>query len=240
MNRARVIQVFLTAIFLSGFAAPALAEPANDTMLNERCSCRRSLPFSGELDTTQATTDADDAELNAACGAPATDASVWYELRASTDTVISVDASQSSGFSLGMIIATGSPGSFQVVRLCVGRHPVSDERRPERYVMLVFDYQADQVGNGGALRIQIAQSTEAFELLKKDSCPPRKALFANFTLSGIPGTLFYQIPVPPARRSPPSERTDLPAAGHAPAPLRQRADGPGVGGILPAPVCQPA
>ena len=53
--------------------------PTNDTVAG--ATPISALPFTATLDTTQATTDATDASLNANCGAPATEASVWYYLR---------------------------------------------------------------------------------------------------------------------------------------------------------------
>ena len=46
------------------------------------------------------------------CGAPATDASVWYTLTGADNGVV-VDVS-SSDYSAGVIVATGSPGSFEL------------------------------------------------------------------------------------------------------------------------------
>ena len=62
-----------------GALAPAAlaAPPSNDTFAGATAA---ALGFSEELDTTDATTDGDDAQLNTSCGAPATDASVWYVL----------------------------------------------------------------------------------------------------------------------------------------------------------------
>ena len=65
------------------------------------------------LDTTEATTDADDAQLNESCGAPATDASVWYAIDGS-DTGIVVDVSQSD-YSAGIIVGVGSQGNLDTV-----------------------------------------------------------------------------------------------------------------------------
>lgn len=59
------------------------------------------------LDTTEATTDGDDAQLNETCGAPATDASVWYAFVAGSDAVVVVDVSQ-SGYSAGVLVGVGS------------------------------------------------------------------------------------------------------------------------------------
>src|SRR5438128_582141 len=74
---------------------PAMAAPpSNDTITG--ATAITSLPFEETLDTTEATTDADDAALNANCGAPATDASVWYSLAVATDTGVAVDVSGSN------------------------------------------------------------------------------------------------------------------------------------------------
>ena len=54
-----------------------------------------SVPFSQTLDTSQATTDADEAQLNALCGAPRTDASVWYQVTATASGGMVVDVSRS-------------------------------------------------------------------------------------------------------------------------------------------------
>ena len=72
--------VMLLAIALP--AAPAAAAPpANDVFGEAVVIDPGSLPFSTSQDTTDATTDADDAEIAALCpggGPPFTDASVWY------------------------------------------------------------------------------------------------------------------------------------------------------------------
>src|SRR6476469_9449519 len=69
------------------------AVPTNDTIAG--ATPISALPFTATLDTTQATTDADDASINANCGAPATEASVWYSYTASADGAVVIDVSQS-------------------------------------------------------------------------------------------------------------------------------------------------
>ncbi len=56
-----------------------------------------TLGFREVLDTTDATTDAQDDQLHETCGAPATDASVWYVLEG-TGTGVVVDVSSSDYF----------------------------------------------------------------------------------------------------------------------------------------------
>ena len=86
------------------------APPSNDTFTNATLV---TVGFSEVLDTTEATTDGDDAQLNASCGAPATDASVWYALEGS-DTGVIVDVSQSN-YSAGILVGVGSQGNLQTV-----------------------------------------------------------------------------------------------------------------------------
>ena len=69
--------------------------------------------FSTVLDTTDATTDEVDSQLNEFCGAPATDASVWYALTVPSDTGVLVDVS-ASDYSAGVLVGVGSPGSLAI------------------------------------------------------------------------------------------------------------------------------
>jgi hypothetical protein len=150
MKRLGVL-ISIVALWSLAFATPALAAvPGNDAHAGR--TVIGSLPFSESLDTTDATTDADDAEVNASCGAPATDASVWYEL-AGTDGGIIVDVS-ASDYSAGVIVATGSPGTLLTV--ACGQGAVAFfAASGETYAILAFDDQLDGAGNGGALDIAI-------------------------------------------------------------------------------------
>src|SRR6266542_2535438 len=90
---AAVAALVIATVVNAGGSAYAAA-PSNDTYPGRVVV--GALPFSATLDTTEATTDADDAELNANCGAPATDASVWYQHTAATDSGLVADMSTSS------------------------------------------------------------------------------------------------------------------------------------------------
>ena len=110
MKRLAIL-ISLVALLSLGFASSALAAaPSNDTYTGRTVV---SVPSSYSVDTTEATTDADDVEVNGPCGAPATAASVWYEVTATSDGAIVVDVS-SSTYAAGVIVATGSPGSFSL------------------------------------------------------------------------------------------------------------------------------
>jgi hypothetical protein len=151
MKRLTVL-ISLVAMFSLAFATPALAAaPGNDAYAGRIAV--GALPYSNSQDTTEATTDADDVEANTVCDAPATDASVWYELAAPADSSIIVDVS-ASDYSAGVIVVSGSPGSF-VIEACgpgaIGFLAASGVT----YAILAFDDQQDGVGNGGALEITI-------------------------------------------------------------------------------------
>jgi hypothetical protein len=173
----------LAAAFTLAFAAPVLAvAPGNDTYAAR--TVVGTLPFSESLDTTDATTDADDAEANAQCGAPATDASVWYELTAAEDGFVVVDVSGSS-YTAGIIVATGAPGAFAVLT-CGPGAIAFPTTAGETFAILAFDDQADGSGNGGTLNITI------------DTAPPPPTVdltvdpIGHFTSSGsaiISGTV---------------------------------------------------
>lgn len=71
-----VAAVSATLVSLSvGLSSATAAAPGNDTIGG---ATTVAPGFTEELDTSEATTDAEDAAINSNCGAPATDASVWY------------------------------------------------------------------------------------------------------------------------------------------------------------------
>jgi hypothetical protein len=99
-------------LLLPAMATAASAAPApNDTPAT--ATVITNLPTTISEDTTGATTDATDAALNANCGAPATNASVWFKYTAPADGGVVVDMSASS-YSGGFIVTQGDPaaGSF--------------------------------------------------------------------------------------------------------------------------------
>jgi hypothetical protein len=139
-------------LFTLAFASPVLAAaPTNDTYAG--ATVIGALPYAETLDTTEATTDADDIELNTNCGAPATDASVWYSLTPAADTTVIVDVS-SSNYPAGVLVGVGSPGSFSIVTC--GPSGVSFvAASAETYSILVIDDQSDGSGNGGSLQLSV-------------------------------------------------------------------------------------
>jgi hypothetical protein len=138
------VPLVVGALAFSGPAALAAA-PSNDTFAGATAA---AIGFTEVLDTTAATTDADDAQLNASCGAPATDASVWYSF---IDTGVIVDVSQSS-YSAGVLVGVGSQGNLQSVT-CGPFTVVFGATAGTTYYVLAIDDQGDGGGNGGLLNI---------------------------------------------------------------------------------------
>lgn len=145
----KLLAVLALALGALGVSAPAAlaAPPNNDTFAG---ATPVAFGFSEVLDTTEATTDPDDAQLNASCGAPATDASVWYAF-AGSDAVVVVDVSQ-SGYSAGVLVGVGSQGNLQLVTCGPGTVAFFAAAGTTYYVLAIDD-QLDGGGNGGLLSI---------------------------------------------------------------------------------------
>lgn len=132
-------------------AAPALAAaPSNDLIAG---AVPVAPGFSTAVDTTDATTDAEDVAVNQNCGAPATDASVWYSYTPSSDETVIVDVS-TSDYSAGVIVASGAPGNLTLVT-CGPGAVVAGLSGGTTYYIVAFDDQFDEVGNGGTLNLSV-------------------------------------------------------------------------------------
>ncbi|MGH7444791.1 MAG: DUF6299 family protein [Longimicrobiales bacterium] len=114
-----------------------------------------TVPFSEVLNTTEATTDADDAQLNASCGAPATDASVWYAFTPGADAVVVVDVAQSD-YSAGVLVGVGTQGNLSTVTCGPGAVSFFATAHTAYYVLAIDD-QLDGAGNGGSLSISFSE-----------------------------------------------------------------------------------
>lgn len=140
----------MVALGLGGFVgtASAAAPPPND--LIGGATVVSALPFQRTLDTTGATTDANDAQVNQTCGAPVTNKSVWYKFTAGAgDTLLAVDTTGST-FSSGVIIATGAPGAL-TTQACGPVTAKAAVASGKTYYILAFD----DTGSGGTLHISI-------------------------------------------------------------------------------------
>ena len=150
----KLITIMLLTLGALGVSAPRVlaAPPTNDTFLNATLV---TLGFSEVLVTREAATDADDAQLNASCGAPATDASVWYAIQG-TDIGIVVDVSQSD-YSAGVLVGVGSQGNLQTIACGPGAVGFFAEAGTTYYVLAIDD-QFDGSGKGGSLNISFHEA----------------------------------------------------------------------------------
>jgi hypothetical protein len=101
-------------------------------------------------DTTEATTNAGDATLNANCGAPATNASVWYQYTSDGDRRVALDMSSSS-YSGGLMVFKGTPTANSLI--ACGPGAVGLHARPGKtYFIMAF---SDTEVNGGTLVLSL-------------------------------------------------------------------------------------
>jgi hypothetical protein len=109
-------------------------------------------------DTTEATTNAQDQALNANCGAPETNASVWYKYSPRADRTVLLDL-RASDYSAGALVFRGTPTADALVT-CGPRVVRLHARAGRTYYFMVF---SDTNANGGRLVLS----------LKKPPPPPR-------------------------------------------------------------------
>lgn len=144
--------LWMAPLLVGLMSAAALANPPSNDVFTGATPV--TIGFKEILDTSQATTDGDDAQLNATCGAPATDASVWYVLQGSDQNVV-VDVS-SSTYSAGVLVGVGSEGNLQTVT-CGPRTVTFFAAAGTTYYILAIDDQFDGGGNGGSLEIAFTE-----------------------------------------------------------------------------------
>jgi hypothetical protein len=144
------------ALAFSWAAAPAwAAAPGNDTQAG--ATLIGALPFADTVDTSEATTDAQDAALNADCGAPVTNGSVWYSYTApaGVDGIV-VDVS-ASNFSAGALIAASDGSGGWYVVACGPGATGSYVYEGGEYAILAF---SDTPGvTGGTLQLTVEQAS---------------------------------------------------------------------------------
>lgn len=150
-GRVLALTAATAGMVVLGALPASAAPPSHDTIAGAKVIS--TVPFSETVDTTEATTDEQDATINANCGAPVTNGSVWYSLTASAAAYL-VDVSQSN-FSAGVIVATGTPGSLELVTC--GPGSVAFESTPgTTYYLLAFSDIAEVVG--GQLSISVTET----------------------------------------------------------------------------------
>ena len=152
----------MVAVLLGLLAAgPAYAAPPSNDVFAGAVTIG-SIPFSVTQDVTEATTNGSDIDANEQCGAPAVDASVWYEVTPTADTALLVDVTDSS-YPAGVLVVTGAPGGFELV--ACGPGVVAFEAiAGVSYYLLIIDDQSDGGGNGGTLRLTVEEAPPPPEL----------------------------------------------------------------------------
>ena len=135
------------AALVPGVAVAAYAAtPANDTAAG--ATVITSLPTTITQDTTAATTDSLDASLNADCGAPATNASVWFQYTDTTGNGF-VATMGSSDYTGGFMVTEGDPSQGNLV--ACGPTTVGVRTTPgQTYYVVAF---SDTAVNGGHLEV---------------------------------------------------------------------------------------
>ncbi len=106
-------------------------------------------------DTTQATTNQGDSDLNASCGAPFTNASVWYQYTPSVTRNIAVDMS-ASDYGVGAIIFDGTPTPDDLIA-CGPELVGAPVTAGHTYYIMVF---SDNEVNGGNLDLRLEKAPE--------------------------------------------------------------------------------
>jgi hypothetical protein len=146
-------------------AAPAsAAPPSNDTI--GAATPITTIPFTDTVDTTEATTDDEDAAVNTNCGAPATNGSVWYQLEASAFAYL-VDVSQSD-FTAGVIVATGQPGALELVN-CGPSAIAFEAVSGQTYYIMAFSDDPAVVGGQLALSVTEAEPAPKVSMTVNDT-----------------------------------------------------------------------
>jgi hypothetical protein len=185
MKTIRAVAAVSLFVASMGVAAlPAAAIPPDNDTYSGREVLTEPLPITVMADTSEATTDADDTELNTDCGAPATDASVWYEFEPLTEGELVLDP-LASDYSVGAIVATGGPGSWTLENCGPGAIPFY-AMPGMTYTILVFDDQVDGGGNGGQLAFTIDQAGPPPSI--EVSVDPRGTVDARAGIATLTGT----------------------------------------------------
>lgn len=150
----KLFTAFVLTLNALAFYAPAAlaAAPANDGFTGATVA---SVGFSETINTSEATTDADDAQLNTFCGAPATDASVWYAIDG-TDTTVVVDVS-ASDYSAGVLVGVGTQGNLDIVTCGPGAVAFFATAGTTYYVLAIDDQLNGDGLNGGNLSIAFSE-----------------------------------------------------------------------------------
>jgi hypothetical protein len=139
---------------LTATTSPAFAAaPTNDLFTG---ATSLTIGFNETIDTTEATTDSDDAQATDDCSASATDASVWYSYTAAHTSAVMFDASESD-YNVQFLVGTGTQGSLTDVRCGVAMISFEAIRDTTYYILAVDDQQDQDNSNGGNLSVSFSE-----------------------------------------------------------------------------------
>jgi hypothetical protein len=133
----------------AAFAAP----PGNDTPDG---AVSLTLGQTYKEDTTKATTDSQDADLNQVCGAPFTNASVWFTYDAAADGTVLADMTQSD-YTGGFMIFEGAPTQDSMLT-CGPQSLGFEATKGTSYTIVAF---SDTEVNGGNLVLSLDKGPPA-------------------------------------------------------------------------------
>ncbi len=152
-----LVAAAIAALLVPGTALAAVAAPPNnDTVSGARAIA--STPKTITEDTTSATTDAVDSGLNAGCGAPATNASVWFTYVDRTGKGLLVDTSAST-YPSGVMIVAGNPTAGGSLVACGPQLAAATGAAGTVYYVMAF---SDTVGvAGGQLKATFTEAPPA-------------------------------------------------------------------------------
>jgi hypothetical protein len=157
-----LLPVILGAALVPLAAGPASAAPPG----NDESAGAVAIGLGDRVaqNTTQATTNAGDDALNANCGAPATNASVWYTYTPKAKRNVVLDAN-ASNYSTGLMVFQGTPTPDSLITCgpgAVGLHV----RAGTTYFIMAFS-DTDVVGGHLVLRLKNAPKPKVHVTLAK-------------------------------------------------------------------------
>jgi hypothetical protein len=151
MKRVRLLVSIVAAAALVPLTASAAfaAPPGKD---HPDGAVALSLGDTIKENTSQATTDDQDAEANQACGAPFTNASVWFTYSPSADGAFIMDMSKSD-YTGGFMVFVGDPSSGTLIN-CGPTSLGIEGEAGTTYVIMAF---SDTQVNGGKLVLSLEE-----------------------------------------------------------------------------------
>jgi hypothetical protein len=153
--------MFAVALVPLAAGAASAAPPGNDEAAG---AVLIHLGDRVEQDTTGATTNAGDDALNANCGAPATNASVWYQYSPVVNHKVLLDVSESS-YSAGLMVFRGTPTADSLIACGPGTVGIRARAGNTYYIMAFSD--TDVIGGNLVLSLKNAPAPRVHATVAK-------------------------------------------------------------------------